>query len=124
MTTFTAVFVKCKVGKKPNVFRVDQELEVNSCSGMLVHPLSLWERAPSFNTNKISKPREGGKHNAEGHVQVRGGDETAQSRAVRTELRDANFREVHRPAGVTTSRQDTGYLWGVHRIAEGLDFHL
>lgn len=112
MTTFIAVFVKCKVGKNPNVFRVDQELEVNSCSGRLVHPLSLWERAPCFNTNKISKPREGGEHNAEGHVRVRGGDETVQSRAVRMELRDANVRERHRPAGVTTSCQDTGYRWG------------
>lgn len=109
MTTFIAVFVKCEVGKNPNVFRVDQELEVNSCSGRLVHPLSLWERAPSFNTNKISKPRGGGKHNAEGHVRVRGGDETVQSRA---ELKDAKVREGHRPAGVTTSHQDTGYLWG------------
>lgn len=71
MTTFIAVFVKYKVGNNLNVLRLGQELEVNSCSGILVHPLSLGERATCFNTDKVSNPREGEKHNVEGHV--RGG---------------------------------------------------
>lgn len=67
-----AVLVECKVGNSADVLTrgPGEEVEVNSCRGMLAHPLSLRERAACWSTNDISKAtsqrRVKGKASAEG----------------------------------------------------------
>lgn len=49
-----AMSVECKVGNSPNVLyrRLDRELEVNSCSGMLVHHFHCGRELPALTPTK------------------------------------------------------------------------